>query len=83
MTSKDTKALQSMILWLRAQRISFQHISAGGITLDGVIDLKQVDDAKATPEEPRPTMYQRFAGKAFEQPHLKKNETIPDEAQID
>lgn len=83
MTSKDTKALQSMILWLRAQRISFQHISAGGITLDGVVDMKAVDEAKATPPEEKLTVYQKFGGALLTQPTAKKSEVVPEEAQID
>jgi hypothetical protein len=83
MTSKDTKALQSLILWLRKERISYQHLSAGGFTLDGVVDLKAVDEAKATPEEPRPTVYQRYGGDLLKQPTVKKGDAVPDEAMID
>lgn len=78
-----TKQLQSFIKWLRAERISYSHLSAGGITLDGVVDMKAVDEIKAAPETPRPTVYQKFGGDLLRQPTAKKSEVTPDEAVID
>lgn len=77
------KQLQAFVLWLRKERISYSHLSAGGITLDGVVDLKAVDEAKATPEEPRKSVYQKFGAGLYEQPTVKKSEAVPEEAQID
>lgn len=83
MTGKDTKALKDLMTWLRREKIAYSTISAGGITLDGVVDLKQVDDAKPTKDEPKPTMYQKFGGALLAQPTVKKGATVPDEAMTD
>lgn len=73
------KQLKEFLLWARSERISFTTISAGGITLDGVIDGKAevpTDDKKP---EPRQTAYQRFGGALYEQPTSKKGATAPEE----
>lgn len=77
------KQVRELITWLRKERISYTTLSAGGITLDGVVDMKAVDEAKATPEEPRPTMYQKYGGALLSQPTVKKNDAVPDEAMVE
>ena len=76
------KQLREFILWARSERISFTTISAGGITLDGVVDGKA--DAPPPPKpEPRPTAYERYGGGLLQQPNTKQKDTIPDEAIVD
>lgn len=73
------KQLRDFILWCREERISFTHITAGGITLDGVVDGKADAPPPAKPE-PRPTAFQRYGGDMLTQPSAKKSDLIPDEA---
>ena len=78
-----TKQLQAFIKWLRAERISYTTLSAGGVTLDGVVDLKAVDESKPTKPEEKQTMYQRFGGALLTQPSAKRSDAVPDEAMSD
>lgn len=78
-----TKQLQTLIKWLRAERISFSTISAGGITLDGVVDLKMAEFEPAKPEPDRPSMYERYGADLLRQPSAKASDMIPDEALSD
>ena len=79
-----TKQLQSFILWLRKERISYTTLSAGGVTLDGVIDLKaEQPTGKPTPVEPRESMYERYGAELLKQPAAKPTETVPDEALLE
>lgn len=77
------KQVQSLVLWLRREKISYTHLSAGGVVLDGVVDGKLAEDAKPVKEEPKPTMYQKFGGDLVRQPLAKPSEVTPDEAVID
>ena len=79
-----TKQLQAFILWLRRERISYTALSAGGVTLDGVIDLKaEQPTGKPTPVEPRESMYERYGAELLKQPAAKPTETVPDEALLE
>jgi len=79
MTSKQ---LRDFILWCRSERISFTSITAGGITLDGVVDGK-IERAKPTKAEPRPSMFERYAQELMNQPEVHPSESVPDEARQD
>jgi hypothetical protein len=79
MTIKDLKAL---VLWLRSEQIAYSTLTAGDVTIDGVIDLKQ-DPGKPAAIEAKPTMYQKFGGELLRQPTAKRSEVVPDEAMID
>ena len=74
------KQVQSLVLWLRKERISYTTLSAGGVTLDGVVDGKAVDDAKPRKEEPRQTAFERYGADLLRQPTAKKSDSIPEEA---
>jgi len=77
------KQVQSLVLWLRRERISYTTLSAGGVTLDGVIDGKLADGAPEAKPEPRQTMYARFAGELGKQPQVRPSERVPEEAMDD
>ena len=78
-----TKQLQSFILWLRKERISYTTLSAGGVTLDGVVDLKvETAPADKTPPEPRLSMFEKYAGDLMRKP-ATPNDIVPDEAIVD
>ena len=79
-----TKQLQAFILWLRRERISYTTLSAGGVTIDGVIDLNaEQPTGKPTPVEPRESMYERYGAELLKQPAAKPTETVPDEALLE
>ncbi len=79
MTPKDLKTLQSFILWLRREKIAYSHLSAGGVTLDGVVDMK-IESRPADKAEPRETMFEKYGAELLKQPAAKPSETTPDEA---
>lgn len=72
-----------LLLALRREGISCTTVSAGGVTLDGVIDMKATAPAKATPDAPRETMYERYGAELLRQPAAKASETVPEEAMIE
>lgn len=76
------KQVKELVLWLRREKISYTHLSAGGITLDGVVDMKS---ERAMPEKapPRETMFERYGAELLKQPQAKPSETVPDEALLD
>jgi hypothetical protein len=79
-----TKQLQAFILWLRREKIAYSSLSAGGVTLDGVVDMKAIEaPADKTAPGPRETMYERYGAELMKQPAAKPTETVPDEAMID
>lgn len=77
------KQIQSFMLWLRRERIAYATLSAGGVTLDGVVDLKMVTQEKPTPAQPRETMFERYGAELLRQPAAKPSEGIPDEALVE
>ncbi len=77
------KQLQSMILWLRKERIAYTTLSAGGVTLDGVVDGKLEYPVDKSLPEARKSMYERYGAELLKQPTAKPSETVPDEALID
>lgn len=78
-----TKQFQALVKWLRSERISYTTLSAGGITLDGVVDLKMVEQEPTKPEPDRPSMYERYGADLLRQPSSKASDMIPDEALSD
>jgi hypothetical protein len=78
-----TKQLQAFVLWLRREGITYTTLSAGGVTLDGVIDTKIERPVDKTPVEPRTSMYERYGAELLKQPAAKPSEVVPDEALLD
>lgn len=79
-----TKKLREMIRMLRDERIAYTtlSVSAGAITLDGVVDLKT--DSKPAKVEPRETMFERYAGDLARQPATgKPSDMVPEEALVE
>lgn len=77
------KQVRELILWLRHQRIAYTTLSAGGVTLDGVTDLKAEQPTNQAKSEPRQSMYERYGEELLRQPAAKPTDAIPDEAMID
>lgn len=75
-----TKQLREFLLWLRKERISYTHITAGGVTLDGVVDGKRINPPAKI--EPRVSMYEAYAGELAKVPLVPTDE-VPDEAKVD
>ena len=75
-----TKQFQALVKWLRSERISYTTLSAGGITLDGVVDLKMVEQEPTKLEPDRPSMYERYGADLLRQPSAKPSDLVPDEA---
>lgn len=75
------KQLQSFIKWLRAEKISYHSISAGGVVLEGVVDGK-IERVEAKPE-PRESLYQQYGKELLRKSPGKPSEAIPDEALVD
>lgn len=74
------KALRDLILWLRSEGIAYSSLTAGDITLDGVIDTKAGAQAPQKPVPDRPSMYERYGADLLRQPLASKGEQMPDEA---
>lgn len=77
-----TSQLQKFILWLRRERITYTTLSAGGVTLDGVVDGKVERDETKKPE-PRQSMFDRYGAELLKQPAAKPTEVVPEEALTD
>jgi hypothetical protein len=77
-----TKKLREMIRMLRDERIAYTtlSVSAGAVTLDGVIDMKAAAETRPTPPAPRETAFERYGAELLRQPQAKANEVIPEEA---
>lgn len=79
-----TKQLQAFILWLRREKIAYTTLSAGGVKLDGVVDMKiEQPTDKPIPVEPRESMFERFGAELLKQPAAKPTEMVPDEAMLE
>jgi hypothetical protein len=75
------KQLQTFILWLRKERISYSTLSAGGVTLDGVVDGKI--ERKADKPVERESMYQRYGGELFKAAATSPAAVVSDEERRD
>jgi hypothetical protein len=82
-TAKDLKALKDFMLWLRRERIAYSSLSAGGVTLDGVVDMKIEIPADMAQPEARQTMFERYGAELLKAPAAKPSEGVPDEALLD
>ena len=78
-----TKQLQAFIKWLRAEKITYTTLVAGGVTLDGVVDGKVERDATRPESVVRESMFERYGGELLKQPAAKASEVVPEEALID
>lgn len=77
------KQLQSFVKWLRAERITYTSISAGGVTLDGVVDGKLEREAAKEKPEARQSAYERYGADLLKQPAAKVSERTPEEAELE
>jgi hypothetical protein len=77
------KQLREFILWLRKERIAYTTLSAGGVTLDGVVDLKMVSTEKPAPAQPRETMFEKYGAELMKAPAGKPSDAVPDEALVE
>lgn len=75
------KQLKEFVLWLRKERIAYTTLSAGGVTLDGVVDMKT--EKPMVKPELRESMYERYGSELLKQPAAKPTEQVPEEALID
>lgn len=79
----NIKQVQALIVMLRKERITYTTLSAGGITLDGVVDGKLERDATKPVVEPRQSMFERYGAELLKQPATKSTEIVPDEAMLE
>lgn len=72
------KQLREFILWLRKERIGYTTLTAGGVTLDGVVDgkLERGREAKA---EPRKTWIEHYGDELLKASAVDPNGQMPDE----
>lgn len=77
MTAKQVK---DFILWLRKERITYSSIQIGGVTLDGVVDVKHAKPVDKP--EPRASMWDRYGEELLKQPPTPADD-VPDEAKVD
>ena len=78
------KQLREFMLWLRKEKIGYTTLSAGGITIDGVVDGKIDRPVEKIEETRRPTMFERYGAELLSQPQAAKpSDVIPDEAMDD
>lgn len=75
------KQLRDFMLWLREQRISYTHLSAGGVTLDGVVD-GGLATGKPEKPEPRKNMFQTYGEELLNKPASPVDD-VPEEARQD
>lgn len=75
------KQVRELILWLRKERIAYTTLTAGGVTIDGVVDgkLERAQPAKA---ERRPTMYEQYGGELMKSGQAPAA-AVTDEERID
>lgn len=78
-----TKQLRELIIMLRKEKITYTHLSAGGIVIDGVIDGKIEREATKTEPVARESMYERYGAELLKQPAAKPNELVPEEALLE
>lgn len=76
------KQLQAFMLWLRKEKIAYTTLSAGGVTLDGVVDAKMERGASMKAETPL-SAFERYGAELLKQPQAKPSEVVPDEAMIE
>ena len=76
------KQLQSFILWLRKERIGYTTLTAGGVTIDGVVDGK-LERAPAWKAERRQTLYEQYGGELIKQGATAPAAAITDEERVD
>lgn len=72
-----------LLMALRKEGIACTTVALGGVTLDGVIDLRLRTGAKPVDKpEPRTSMWDRYGEELLKQPPTPVDD-VPDEAKVD
>lgn len=61
------RRIKDLVLWLRAERITWQSLIIGDVTIDGGQDMKLIESLPpGKPAAPRPSIHERYGGALLE-----------------
>lgn len=76
-----SKALRELILWLRKERISYTTLTAGPITIDGVVDGKV--ERRIDKPEPRLSMFAEYGAELLKASAVSPSASITDDERLE